>query len=92
MASTIDTVVREKQKSFHVKLLEAGFEVAAVVRNPSRIPRLVKLYHMYQEKGYIESFAFVPGEMVPQARKYCHDLQSIGNFPVFYVKRSEVKS
>jgi hypothetical protein len=81
----IDTV--RKTRSLHRCFIKAGYEVARIVRRDKDVPGLVRHFEGLREDNIISKYSFVPGNMVPEARKYCIDLDSVEDLSVFYVLR-----
>ena len=61
--------VKRRKTKLHESLLEQGFTLEKVIDTHSKLPRQVKAYSQKIEYSEIDTFAVVPGILVPEARR-----------------------
>ncbi|MBS3078908.1 hypothetical protein J4218_02190 [Candidatus Pacearchaeota archaeon] len=82
--------VKRKPVNLHQTLLGKGFTLEKVVETHSKLPRQVKTYSDQVDYGEIDTFAVIPGRLVPQAKpkKVSTEFYNNNSF-VIYARRYE---
>ena len=79
---------RERKRTFHRSLLEAGFEIDRVVNSHVGLSDKVRDYEHREEHCEIDCFAVVPGRLVPHAKpdNLTREFYRVNSY-VIYVKK-----
>ena len=79
-----------KPVNLHQEMLSKGFTLEEVVRTHNQLPKQIREYVQRVEWNEIDTFAVIPGELVPQARprKLSREYFKTNSYAI-YVKPSE---